>query len=132
MRCPLHDDLNPSASVYIETDTFVCFTCDVVLNPLTFLCHYYKINYREAQMMLKDIYGIVTTNFITWDNKKLTYLRAKGESLLRGIQPTCDAKDHFKHSERLEKICFQHQSGLIDADVLDQKYQLWLEEVNAT
>ena len=28
MRCPFHDDANPSAKVYPETDTIHCFTCN--------------------------------------------------------------------------------------------------------
>ena len=43
VRCPFHDDRSPSASANVSVDAFKCFSCDIMGDSWSLICHFKTI-----------------------------------------------------------------------------------------
>lgn len=56
--CPFHNDTNPSMSISVSKQIYMCFVCHAGGNAFTFLQNYLKISYIEAVKKVAEIGGI--------------------------------------------------------------------------
>ncbi|MBL7057809.1 hypothetical protein ISS03_00585 [Patescibacteria group bacterium] len=54
MRCPFHDDKNPSLCVYKESESFYCFGCGKAGNVVNFVSFEQNLDFYEALKYLKN------------------------------------------------------------------------------
>ena len=61
--CPFHDDTDPSAGFYEDTELAHCFSCGYTLDPVAFYAAFnhglesYKPHYQEAERDLEIKFG---------------------------------------------------------------------------
>ena len=48
VRCPTHEDRNPSCRIYPETDNAFCFSCKTLFSPVSILAIYGGFGYKKA------------------------------------------------------------------------------------
>lgn len=51
--CPFHSEKTPSCYFYTETNTFYCFGCHEKGDVITFIQHFYGVDFKEAVNMLQ-------------------------------------------------------------------------------
>lgn len=57
--CPVHGGKKNNFAVYPDTNTAYCFSeCNKVYNPISLVTEYYRVDYREALMIIANDFGI--------------------------------------------------------------------------
>lgn len=47
-KCPLHEDKNPSLTIYTETNSWYCFSCSQGGSPIDFIMKYLNCDFKSA------------------------------------------------------------------------------------
>lgn len=56
--CPLHEDSNPSMTLYLDSNTFLCRGCDKTGDVIQFIQYAEKLSFTEACKKLKEEYYV--------------------------------------------------------------------------
>lgn len=55
IRCPFHEDKNPSLKIYTKNNRFVCFGCNARGSPIDFVMKYKNCSFQEATFYLSNL-----------------------------------------------------------------------------
>lgn len=128
MCCPFHDDRNPSAGFYTDTELFYCFACDLALPPDRFYMRLKEVSLEEARRVTGRIWG--DKQRVEPDPLTIARLRNEGEALLQLLRGL-DRKAHATLAEQLDKLLFKFERGEWGPESLGKEYQGWKTRVSS-
>lgn len=108
IKCPGHDETNPSLKIYPNSDSFYCFSCGTGGTVIDFYMLYASCDFKTAVESLAGMYGI--SKELTLADKKLRVRERRRPKQDDEYEYWC--KEFFKY-----------------LDVLRQKHTDWTPEL---
>lgn len=130
MRCPFHDDKNPSSGFYTDTELFHCFACGFTIPPDVFYAKLREVSKAEARKMTDQFWESKAPQ-IPKDQTAILRIRREGELLLTNERAR-GYKAHAALAEGLDKVIFQYERGLVDLHTFQGEYAAWKQQLEAT
>ena len=125
--CPFHHDINPSAAVYHQDDSFHCWACEITLSPVKFVAKYLEVSQYEAEEFLASKFNYTFTHQIK-DRILITTERKQCEKFLRERTIYLTYKEHAKYGELLDKIFWCYVKNVITEVQFKKALIYWREQ----
>lgn len=112
--CKFHDDNNPSAAIYDDSDqeTYFCWTCNLTLNPIQFYQKYKDISWAQSREIVESDFSYVPRK-AKYDNvivlRECGVLNATLHANLQGMSRTFACKI----GELIDKLEWSVRNGTL-------------------
>lgn len=126
--CPLHDDNDPSAGFYKDTELAFCYSCEYTYDPVQFYAACNEMRRAEAVRTLSKDFFIPEAPKQRYDPMLYAVEKARCESLLEEAK-TLPMKEHAKLCEMVDKIFLAYERGQLDDLGLDKLLPMWYNKV---
>lgn len=127
--CPFHDDNDPSAGFYVDTELAHCFSCEYTLDPIQFYAKYQGIKRNEAIRDLEKDFGPIEERRKFIDRNLMALIRARSERRLKHLKGKLDMNVHATLGETLDRILLAYEREQIAADKLQVAMDRWDERI---
>jgi len=128
MLCPWHDDTDPSAGFYLDTQRFFCFSCELTLDMAGFYARFKEVPYHDALRELEKEFGdLPKVRKVDW--VYMARRKAPCERVLRGAIDTVPRAQHGYLGEQLDRALLFFERGHLDKEELDNVLSIWYNKV---
>jgi len=132
LLCPFHDDTNPSAGFYLDTERFYCFTCDLSLSVEAFYARFHSLSIKQARMQLTggELEEISPKRSLDWVQRK----RGGVEMILKELKGLVRCQEFGILSEEVDMMLDQVAEGRMMESEGESQLEGWyqmVEEVGA-
>jgi DNA primase len=127
-RCPIHDDHDPSAAFYLDTNLGHCFSCGYTLDPIQF---YAKVTGKTRAQAIRDLertFGEIEQAVRSVDPILLARSRRAGERHLQTLRHL-PRREHAKKGETLDRILLAYERGQVTDARLVRLMSAWIEVI---
>jgi hypothetical protein len=122
LLCPFHDDNNPSASVYFDTERFYCFTCNLSLDFSQFAAKVQGVSVAAAAREMKERFGIEVAEKDSEDEILLAATTKKWvDKMLKEARRQLSYKDHAAFGENFDLLAMRFRSGELNAYLYEER-----------
>ena len=128
MLCPWHDDTDPSAGFYLDTQRFFCFSCELTLNMVGFYARFKEIPYPDSERELEKEFGIIPAGRVV-DRVALARRQAKSETRLLAARGAIGREQHAYLGEQLDRALLFFERGRLNEEELDKVLEIWYNKV---
>ena len=128
MLCPWHDDTDPSSGIYLDTQKFFCFSCEILLDLIGFYAKYKEIPRADAERELEKEFGILPKGWKV-DRVALARRLAQGDHLLADTKSGLPLQQHAYLAEQLDRALMFFERGRLDEGELDKVLEIWYNKV---
>jgi len=128
LLCPFHDDTNPSAGFYLDTERFYCFTCDLSLDLVGFYAKLKGILPSVARNELEKTTG-VRLKRKNVSPEYVRFQRVATDKILVSLKDRFTCKEFGILEEQLDQILDQIGKGELDEETGDALVQDWYKMV---
>lgn len=112
VRCPFHDDTEPSLHIYDETNTWYCFGCNRGHTVIDFVMEYNDLDFQEGLRWLSDEYVISIDGM---DEEDLDAYRRKKR----------EREEVYEVLDRFTKLC---EERLDEAKIDDKTIKQYIKD----
>lgn len=127
-RCPIHDDNDPSAGFYLDTDLAHCFSCEYTLDPVGFYAKVEGMKREDAVRELSKRFGPIGERVQRCDKMLLDTERMKAESVLKQ-EKDLGQKLHAAAGETVDRITMAYERGQLTDVKFLSALQVWYKRV---
>jgi len=133
LLCPFHDDTNPSAGFYLDTERFYCFTCDLSLDVIGFYAKFHGIPVRQArgQLVPGQLEESSPRRSMEWVQRKRSVI----EQILKELKEVAGSQEFAILSEQVDQMMDQVVEGSLGQDEGESMLEGWyrmVEEVGVS
>lgn len=127
--CPFHNDTDPSAGFYQDTQLAHCFSCSYTLDMVGFYARWHGFNRADAEVDLKRSFGLDIPEREIINTMPSAKARVLAEKKLFELKGKLDFRHHAALGEKLDKIILVYERGLIDHKKLDKAIKMWYNSI---
>jgi len=122
LRCPFHDDNKPSASIYLDTLGFYCFTCQLPLDLINFYAKVRETTYQEAVLEIGDVKDQFKPKL---NHQLILSIRTRAELILNNLKSIITASEHGHLAEAVDEMLWNYSNRKITEANLLLSWGLW-------
>jgi DNA primase len=124
--CPFHNDTDPSAAAYLDTQLFHCFACAYTLDGIRFYAKHQGTSHATAEAELLSRSGSVPRATDRRGKHEAARRRPQGEAeLARRKETGFSHEEHAKAGEALDRILHALENGRITPQQADTQLEEW-------
>jgi len=128
MLCPWHDDTDPSSGIYLDTERFFCFSCELTLDLVGFYARFKEVPRADAERELTKEFGGLPEKRVV-DRVALARRQAKGETQLLALRGAVPMIQHAFLGEQLDRALLFFERGHLSEEELDNVLLIWYNKV---
>lgn len=125
--CPFHDDRNPSAGFYEDSEKFFCYTCSLSLDLVGFYAKHQGVSRSKAETELEKVFGDLPKLEIEDRKERINRIRSRTDRVLDGLKKL-GLRECVKREEALELVVWQYERGKINFQKFCILVGRWIEE----
>jgi len=128
LHCPFHHDTDPSAGIYLDTELFHCYACELTLDLIAFYARLKELNRFDATEELTSVLGKMKKRR-RGNQIILLRVRRNGEICLRKLREILQMEEYALLGETLDRILLAYNRGQIDEEKLERAMGKWKEKL---